>query len=91
MKAWIAPIEGEPFRFMVKSRKIGVPDYLVDLEERKWNGECGCPDFQFNRIHWLNEGWTHCEKTRCWHIRRARDFVLDRLLQETKRHMEKTK
>lgn len=70
----VTPIAFEPTRFRVESES-GEPDYLVDVEEFKWNGCCDCIGFMGH--FWVpmwdakDRGIVMNERMRCKHIRAA--------------------
>ncbi len=73
----VIKIEGEVFRYYVHSVNGG-GDYLVDLEENDFQGECSCPHFTCRlgpRISDRERG----PHLRCKHIIAARDFAFDEL------------
>lgn len=81
----VEPILGEPLRFRVASRsgRAGVGSYLVDLSELDFNGACGCDAFHFTFRPALDNYGQECgEETRCWHIKTAREWLLDKLLRD---------
>jgi hypothetical protein len=71
----IEPVPGEPFRVHVQSESRPEITFLVDLQANALNGWCSCEDFQAR----CGERGT---KTRCKHIRAARDWLLDQFLTE---------
>lgn len=73
----VEPIAGELLRFFVQSRSIPGQRYLVDLESYHFNGQCGCQYFCFSLAPKLAAGVTPSERTRCAHIREAREWLLD--------------
>jgi hypothetical protein len=91
----IEPVPGEPLRFWVRSRsELGVKR-LVDLQYQNWNGWCGCQDFEFHRLKVLRENHNMpSDRSRCWHIRVVREWLMNRLLRDIALHigaMEQTK
>lgn len=70
----VEPIQGEPMRFMVASRREGVDPYLVDLEEFGGNGQCGCEHFQFRLQPILERGAKPSPELQCFHIEQARSY-----------------
>ena len=42
-------IDGEVFRYFVRSARCQHTQYLVDLESYGFSGECNCEDFVFKR------------------------------------------
>lgn len=66
----VTPIIGEPKRFFVESEEPGRSgvNYLVDLDEYRGNGWCGCWDFEFRRQPHLERGAVPGTE-RCKHIR----------------------
>lgn len=75
----VEPIEGEPLRFMVRSRR-SASRYLVDLEPYRLNGQCGCHHFQYRLEPTLAKGEAPHASLRCYHIKRARAHILEKLL-----------
>jgi len=59
----------EARRFHVNVRGKPGHTYLVDLDEYRGNGWCGCQDFEFRRSPRLIRGQT--SRSRCKHIRHA--------------------
>lgn len=78
----VQPIEGEPLRFFVASRRPGVEHYLVDLEEYNFNGWCPCEDFEFRMKPSLERGAAPAPTLRCWHIKQARRFFCETKMRE---------
>jgi hypothetical protein len=70
----VAPVAGEPRRFFVASRTPGIEPYLVDLDEYRGNGWCGCQDFEFRRQPHLERGAKAGHATRCFHVQQALAF-----------------
>lgn len=77
LNGWVKPIQGEPLRFMVDSRRPSVPAYLVDLEEHGFNGACHCEHFRFRLEPLLLRGSAASPALRCWHIKIAREMFLE--------------
>ena len=75
--SFVTPIPGEVLRFHVASRTYGDVSYMVDLAAFKFNGACTCDDFQFRWEPKLRAGATPGDATRCWHLRAARNYLLD--------------
>lgn len=73
----IDPIEGEWFRFHVRSQS-GNGIYLVDLEENEFNGQCDCPHFQCRLAPVLRDKGPS-DATRCKHINAARHKWFDQV------------
>lgn len=73
--AKVVQIEGELFRFYVRSANGG-GEYLVDIEERKFQGECSCPHYTCRLAPKIAQG-ERGSHLRCKHIQAARDFALD--------------
>lgn len=67
-------------RFTVRSRRAGVPSYLVDLDEYNFNGNCHCEHFRFRLQPQLEEGASASPMLRCWHINVARQLFLEEQL-----------
>lgn len=85
-------INGEALRFHVLSRTNLAVRYLVDLESFNFNGECGCEDFEFRHAPVLCRQVkpVPSDRTRCYHIRAARNWILDtRLLPEISHAVKK--
>ena len=81
----VSPIEGELFRFHVRSRTRGI-QHLVDLEEYEWNGACSCEHFTLRFRRQLEDGAAPGNSRRCDHIKRARDYALEELLPLVAKH-----
>jgi len=60
----------EARRFHVPSDEPGRDPYLVDLDEMKGNGWCGCWDFEFRHMPRLVRG-AKPGTEKCKHIERA--------------------
>ncbi len=73
----VEPIDGEPFRFHVRSRSRQDIRHLVDVEENR----CSCEHAEFRVNPHLNKGES---AARCWHLQMARDFLLDNLIEKLK-------
>ena len=80
----VTPLEGEPMRFLVRSRTEPGLRYLVDLESYNLNGECGCDHFGYHIRPELegNHRPEPKDRTRCWHIMQARRCLLDLFLEK---------
>ena len=91
MSPYVSRIVGEPMRFMVRSRRPGVPVYLVDLQSYRGNGQCGCEHFTFRCEPRLVRGSVPSPANRCWHIEQARQVFLDDCLHGIRQHQQKTK
>jgi len=78
--AVVESIAGELLRFHVQSRTVEGLSHLVDLEEYGFNGFCGCQDFDFRKRVLAQK--MNGERSRCWHIDRARDFFIDAVLKK---------
>lgn len=76
----VKAIEGELLRFYVKSRTAAGVSYLVDLQSLKCNGECGCDQFNFRCRPELNRRKVPSDRSRCWHIHAARQWLLDKMI-----------
>lgn len=74
---WVSPIDGEPLRYRVLSRKDRTRSYLVDLEEFDGNGQCDCEHFTYRMKPLLDRGALSSPETRCYHIQLARRFFTD--------------
>jgi hypothetical protein len=81
-------IAGEYFRVHVISRRNPGVRYLVDLESFKLNGQCGCEHFAFGCQPKLKGDYKASDSTRCWHIKQARSWVLDRFLSRVQEHVK---
>jgi len=77
MPEMIAEIEGERHCYFVASQSEPGIQFRVDLTELGGNGWCGCWDFEFRRHPALVAGTEMGEETRCKHIRRVRDTLMD--------------
>ena len=85
----VEPILGELLRFHVQSRSNSKQRYLVDLESLKLNGECGCMHFVTRCKPLLHaQRGLSSRGTRCWHIWRARDWLLDKMLRDLVSYQE---
>lgn len=73
----IAEIEGEAYCYLVQSQSEPEIAFRVELTSLEANGWCGCWDFEFRRHPALTEGTEMGEETRCKHIRRIRDVLMD--------------
>lgn len=83
----VEPIAGELLRFHVRSRSNCKQLYLVDLEALRLNGQCGCMHFETRCRPLLRaQRGLSSRGTRCWHIWRARDWLLDKMLRELVSH-----
>jgi hypothetical protein len=78
----VEEIPGEPLRFLVHSRTAELKQYLVDLEEFDFNGQCGCDNFEYRFQPMLKKGAPASDQLRCWHIRQSRQFFLELTLRE---------
>ena len=82
----VREIEGELMRFHVLSRTRLNDRYLVDLQAFKMNGQCGCDDFIYRHGPLLKGDYRPHDRTRCWHIRQARAWLLQRMLVKLAEH-----
>src|SRR5437773_2897511 len=73
----VKPIAGELLRFHVRSRTDSRVTYIVDLGAYNFCGCCVCSDFQFRKEPKLRVGAEPCDALRCWHLRQARNYLLD--------------
>ena len=79
----IQPVPGEPLRYRVPSDTLGKPSHLVDLTSLNGNGICDCEDFQIRRRPALRNGEPMSNaKTRCKHLRKARQFLADQVIRK---------
>lgn len=79
----VESIAGELLRFHVQSRSDGKTQYLVDLEALGMNGQCGCMHFETRCKPLLRaQRGLSSRGTRCWHIWRARDWILDKMIRD---------
>jgi hypothetical protein len=69
-------------RYFVRSRSRPEVEHLVELDKWDGNGACMCENFRFDRLRRLKAGATPCEHTRCWHIERAREWLVDKLIRQ---------
>jgi len=82
MNPQIIPIEGEPWRFRVRSRSRPEVLHLVDAE----TCECSCETHQFrveparSRGEWLED---------CPHVRMVRDHLLNKFIALVNRERRK--
>jgi hypothetical protein len=76
--AIIEPIPGERMRFMVHSRSRPDVVHLVDVQEKT----CSCEQHQFVVAPALKRGQRMEHGNWCWHMRRAREYLLDNMLSE---------
>ena len=82
MSSRIEPVPGEPFRFQVSSESRDGLWFLVDLQANRFNGFCGCEDFQARRgVILRDHDGARSPLSRCKHIQSARDYLLDRFLE----------
>ncbi len=72
----VEPIEGEPFRFRVKSFKNPARSYLVDIAEHNFVGQCDCPDWICRVGPAVAAGKTGVY---CKHVEICRQVALDTL------------
>lgn len=77
----VRPDEDEPFSYWVMSSD-GQNEYKVQLHLYHFNGWCGCPNFEFACWPELSRGALPDQKLKCKHIKRARDYDLDRRMRE---------
>lgn len=70
-------LPNELYRGRARSDTLGQPPYQWDLTSYNGNGECRCRDFETRRLKNLKEGYPRGVLTRCKHLRRARDYVID--------------
>jgi hypothetical protein len=77
-------------RFLIRSRMTPGLGYLVDLESYNLNGECGCGHFEFRLrpLLGMQREPEPSDRTRCWHILRARGWLLDRFMARLSAHLE---
>lgn len=71
----VIPISGEPLRYEVESSEPGKENYLVDLAEFSFNGQCSCEHFDYRLRKILEDGGKGI--LRCKHIILAREFFLE--------------
>ena len=74
---FVMPIDGELLRFHVRSRTDSRVTYMIDLSSFDGNGVCSCDDFQFRKQPRLRAGAEPSDSLRCWHLRQARNYLLD--------------
>lgn len=79
-----------PLRFLVRSRKRPEVKHLVQLDAYNFNGACGCENFCNPILRKLREGAPPSDDTRCYHIKAARERLLDRFLREVSSHQGDT-
>jgi hypothetical protein len=79
----VEPVAGEAWRFHVRSRRGDQPPHLVDLSEYDGNGKCNCDHFAFRFSPALERG-INDDWLRCYHILRARGFVLNTIIAASK-------
>ena len=73
----LTTIAGEPGRYMCESETTPGTSHLVDILENF----CGCQDFTCRRrVYQENTG----KEYRCKHIRAARDFFTDEVIEAIK-------
>jgi len=75
----VTPINGELLRFHVRSRTDSRVSYVVDLGAFDFNGRCDCDDYVKGRkaMKLLRAGAEPSDSLRCWHLRQARNYLLD--------------
>lgn len=79
-----------PLRFLVRSRKRDGVKHLVQLDAYNYNGACGCENFCNPLLRKLREGALPSDETRCYHIRRVREVLMDKFLREVSRRQSDT-
>lgn len=85
MKHWtnpvagVTPVNGSLLRYTVCSRTTA-SEYNVDLSLHSENGECDCDAFLFRCLPRIRRGSPACENLRCWHIKRARQYLTAELV-----------
>lgn len=84
LESEVQPIEGEAWRFHVRSRRANQPPHLVELDAYNGNGRCSCEHFDHRFRPDLERGIAR-DWLRCHHILRARGFVLNTLIAASKR------
>lgn len=80
--------QDEPFSFWVKSSD-GRNEYKVQLHLYHFNGWCGCQNYEFACWPELSRGAKPEAKLKCKHIKRARDYYLDKILREAQTQLQK--
>lgn len=76
----IRTVRHEALVYMVGSAGNPGDSYRVDLTAYRFNGECGCINFQVKLKPKLEGGSRPSDLTRCKHIRAARSFLADRCI-----------
>jgi len=74
----------DTFRYLVKSFTDST-EYLVDIAEHDWIGECNCPHWIARLGKKVREG----ERLRCKHVNAARDYALDGLGRRLEKELNK--
>lgn len=80
--------DSEPYSFWVKSSD-GRNEYKVQLHLYNFNGWCGCQNYEFACWPELSRGANPEDRLKCKHIKRARDFYLDKILRESQQQLQK--
>ena len=78
----VREIVGEQYRFFVPSDRLGVDDYLIDLEAHNGDGQCDCPRWQIKCRTARRDGETDPKLIECKHIARAREHWARKELRE---------
>jgi hypothetical protein len=77
----VTRIDGEPLSFFVQSSTRLNLQHRVELDAYAGNGACGCENFEIKCRGKLENGAKKSAGLRCRHIRAARDFWCDEILQ----------
>jgi hypothetical protein len=80
--------DSEPYSFWVLSSD-GRNEYKVQLHLYNFNGWCGCQNYEFACWPELSRGAKPEDRLKCKHIKRARDFYLDKILRESQQQLQK--
>jgi hypothetical protein len=79
-------MSAEPYdgigRFTVPSASKPSERHMVDLLALNGNGRCSCEDFTCRKGPLLASGFPMGDKTRCKHIKSARDLFLDTVIRQ---------
>lgn len=76
----VEPVHGETFVYWVQSLSRAGVRHRVELQAYNGNGACGCESFEFKCRGHLERGAARGSRFRCSHIRAAREFAMDDLM-----------
>lgn len=77
----VEPVDGETLCYWVQSETRPGIRHRVDLTAYDGNGACGCERFEFACRGHLERGAKKAARFRCSHIRSAREFAFDELVE----------